>query len=259
MALHSYSVIDWSNKGPSVNFTDAHYFATMQAALKMEELVQKHVAIMDKYDPNNQIDLIVDEWGGWYDVEEGTNPGFLYQQNTMRDAMIAGATLNIFNNYSHRVKMANLAQTINVLQAVILTKDEKMLLTPTYHVMKMYTVHHDATLIPLKFVSPNFIHENEALPAISASASKDANGNVHFSLVNIDAKKENTVEIDVSKLGLKNVTGSILKSGDIHDHNTFDNPNKVKPAAFKGATLNNGKLSVTIPPFSLIVIEGKTN
>src|SRR5690606_16205400 len=134
----------------------------------MEELVVKHSAIMDKYDPEKRVALVVDEWGGWYEVEPGTNPGFLYQQNTMRDAVIAGMTLNIFNNHAERVRMANLAQTINVLQAVILTEGEKMLLTPTYHVMEMYKVHQDAQLIPLHIKCGDYTFGDEKIPAISA-------------------------------------------------------------------------------------------
>jgi alpha-N-arabinofuranosidase len=131
VALHHYSVIDWNKKGSATAFSEKEYFTTLQRAWKMEELVTRHSTIMDKYDPKKKVALVVDEWGGWYDVEPGTNPGFLFQQNTMRDAMIAGMTLNIFNNHADRVKMANLAQTINVLQAVILTDEEKMILTPT--------------------------------------------------------------------------------------------------------------------------------
>lgn len=255
IALHHYSVIDWGNKGSAVDFTEDQYFTIMKRALKMEELIQKHVAIMDKYDKNKRVALYVDEWGGWYDVQPGTNPGFLYQQNTMRDAMIAGATLNIFNNHADRVKMANLAQAVNVLQAVVLTDEEKMLLTPTYHVMRMYAVHQDAQLIPLDFVSPQYIHQNEALPAVSASASKAQDGKTHFSLVNIDSKNAHSVEIDVSDLGLNTVTGEILKSAKLQDHNTFDNPNKVKPGSFKEAKLEGGKLQLSIPPFSVVVLE----
>ena len=151
LALHHYSVIDWNKKGAAVEFDEDMYFQTMQRAWKMDSLIIKHAAIMDKYDPQKAIALVVDEWGGWYDVEKGTNPGFLYQQNTMRDEMIAGITLNIFNNHSDRVRMANLAQTVNVLQAVILTDKEKMILTPTYHVMEMYKVHQDAQLMNVSF------------------------------------------------------------------------------------------------------------
>lgn len=257
VALHSYSFVTWNKKGSSTKYNEAQYFSTMKTALQMEELVEKHSAIMDKYDPKNRIALIVDEWGGWYDVEEGTNPGFLYQQNTMRDAMIAGVTLNIFNNHSKRVKMANLAQTVNVLQAVILTEKEKMLLTPTYHVMKMYTVHHDAQLLPVSFKSPNYTFENESLPAISVSASKDNKGLVHFSLVNIDANKTQEIEINCEDLNLKNFTGSIITAKKLQDHNTFDNPSNIETQVFKEFKLKNGKLVVKIPPFSVITLEGK--
>jgi alpha-N-arabinofuranosidase len=257
IALHHYSVIDWGNKGPATGFSKDQYFTIMKRALMMEELIQKHTAIMDKYDPEKRVDLYVDEWGGWYDVEPGTNPGFLYQQNTMRDAMIAGTTLNTFNNHADRVKMANLAQAVNVLQAVILTDEEKLILTPTYHVMRMYKVHQDAQLVPLSFVSPQYIHGDEALPAVSASASKDDSGNIHFSLVNIDDTKEQTIELDVSGLNLSQVSGEILRSDDLNDHNTFENPDKVEPAYFNTAQIRDGKLSLTIPPFSVIVLEAK--
>ena len=212
---------------------------------------------MDKYDPSKKVALVVDEWGGWYDVEPGTNPGFLFQQNTMRDAMIAGITLNIFHNHCDRVRMANLAQTINVLQAVILTNEEKMLVTPTYHVMEMYNVHQDATMIPLTVQSNDYVVNNEKLKAISASASKDANGVVHVSLVNIDAKKEQDVTIDLRGGKFTSVTARILTSTKLQDHNTFEAPDKIKPAGFKGITLSGGTLKGKLPPFSVIVLELK--
>jgi alpha-N-arabinofuranosidase len=257
VALHSYSFVEWNEKGSATNFNEAQYFSTMQTALKMEELVTKHTAIMDKYDPEKRIDLIVDEWGGWYDVEEGTNPGFLYQQNTMRDAMIAGATLNIFNNHSDRVKMANLAQTVNVLQAVALTKGERMILTPTYYVLKMYTVHHDSQLLPVDFKSPDYSYEGEKIPAISVSASKSEAGKLNISLVNIDSKKNNKVEIALGKLNIKNLSATILTSKKLQDHNTFDEPQKIVPAQFKDFKLRNGKLEVNLPPFSVVLLESK--
>ncbi|GAA0892790.1 alpha-L-arabinofuranosidase C-terminal domain-containing protein [Fulvivirga kasyanovii] len=256
VALHHYSVIDWNNKGPAVDFQEEHYFKIMQKAWEMEELVSKHVAIMDKYDPEKKVDLIVDEWGGWYDVEEGTNPGFLYQQNTMRDAMLAGVTLNIFNNHADRVKMANLAQAVNVLQAVILTDEEKMLLTPTYHVMKMYKVHHDAQLLPVTFDSPEYSLKGESLPAISVSASRGKNGQVHISLVNIDAAKTNAVEIDLNSLGIKELTATALTSEKLQDHNTFDDPEKIKPAPFKNFKMSKkGVIKIELPPFSVVMLE----
>jgi alpha-L-arabinofuranosidase len=206
VALHHYSVIDWGKKGPSTTFDEETYFKTMKQALLMEELVTKHSEIMDKYDPNKKIALFVDEWGGWYDVEPGTNGAFLYQQNTMRDAMIAGTTLNTFNNHCERVKMANLAQAINVLQSVILTKDEKMILTPTYHVMEMYTVHHDATMIPVSLISNDYVYGTEKLKSVSVSASKDKNGLVHVSLVNIEAKKPQTIVLNLKGNTYKKVS-----------------------------------------------------
>jgi alpha-N-arabinofuranosidase len=257
IALHHYSVIDWAAKGPSTTFTEEQYFQTMKSALFMDELITKHSAIMDEYDPEQKVALIVDEWGGWYEVEPGTNPGFLYQQNTMRDAMIAGATLNIFHKHADRVRMANLAQTINVLQAVILTEDEKMLLTPTYHVMEMYNVHQDATLLPLELQSNQYTVGGESLPAISGSASRDANGVTHISLVNIDPNTAQEVTVDMKGGNFKGVTGRILTSGNIQDHNTFDNPEKITPTAFKGAKLRRNSLNVNLPPNSVVVLELK--
>ncbi|TRX22266.1 alpha-N-arabinofuranosidase [Flavobacterium franklandianum] len=257
VALHHYSVIDWAKKGDGVDFDEDLYFKTMKQALKMEELVTKHSAIMDKYDPNKKIALVVDEWGGWYEVEKGSNPGFLYQQNTMRDAVLAGATLNVFNNHAERVRMANLAQCVNVLQAVILTDKTKMLLTPTYYIMQMYSVHQDAKLLPLTINSPSYTFNGESLPALSASASKDKNGLVHISLVNVDSKKPNTIEIDLNELGIKSVSGVIVTSSKLQDHNTFDNPTKIQPAVFKGFQIKKGKLEVVIPPFSVVTLEGK--
>ena len=253
VALHYYSVIDWDAKGSAVNFTPQQYFTILKDALRMDELVTKHSAIMDKYDPKKKIALVVDEWGGWYNVEPGTNQGFLYQQNTMRDAMIAGVTLNIFNNHADRVRMANLAQIVNVLQSVILTNKEKIILTPTYHVMEMYNVHQNAELIPITLMNNvNYVLGNESLPAISASASKDSAGNVHVSLVNIDPDKTNTITVNFDGVAYKKVSGRILFSPEVQDNNTFDDPDKIKPAAFHGASLKGNELQVKLPPASVV-------
>jgi len=257
VALHHYSVIDWNNKGPATGFSEQQYFTIMQRALRMEELVQRHTTIMDKYDPRKRIALIVDEWGGWYDVEPGTNPGFLYQQNTMRDAMIAGVTLNIFNNHCDRVKMANLAQTVNVLQAVILTDEEKMLLTPTYHVMKMYNVHQDALMLPVQVETETYELGNESLPAFSVSASKDDAGAVHVSVVNIDAKVSKTISIDLRGMSFSSAEAQILTSAGVQDHNTFEEPERVKSAVFEQFKTAGNTLEATVPPFSVVVFELK--
>ena len=229
----------------------------MRRAWFLEEFISINSEIMDKYDPEKKVGLIVDEWGGWYNVMPDTNGAFLYQQNTMRDAMIAGLSLNIFSNHDDRVHIANLAQTVNVLQAVILTEGEKIILTPTYHVMNMYKVHQDAKLLPLEYESPSFEMIEDNIPAISASGSVDSNGYAHISLVNIDAVKSHTIEIELNELGIKKVTGKILNSGMVQDHNTFDNPDKVSPEVFSGYKFKKGILTVSIPPFSVIVLEGK--
>jgi alpha-N-arabinofuranosidase len=255
VALHHYAVIDWSNKGSAKDFDEATYFKTMKQALLMDEFVTKHSAIMDKYDPKNKVAMVVDEWGGWYDVEPGTNGAFLFQQNTMRDAVLAGSTLNIFNNNCRRVKMANLAQTVNVLQAVILTKERQIILTPTYHVMEMYKVHQDALLLPIDIRTENYTIGKESLPAISASASKDKTGKVHISLVNIDASKAHPVNINLANISAKSIKGRILTSATLQDHNTFEAPNKIQPKTFNQFTLSNSMLNVTIPPFSVVVLS----
>ncbi|MFL5747533.1 MAG: alpha-N-arabinofuranosidase [Niastella sp.] len=257
VALHHYSVIDWQKKGSAVDFSEQQYFQIMKQALFMDSLVIKHSAIMDKYDPEKRVALVVDEWGGWYEVEPGTNPGFLYQQNTMRDAMIAGCTLNIFHNHCDRVRMANLAQAINVLQAVILTNEEKMILTPTYHVMEMYNVHQDAKMVPLTIKCNDYVFGNEKLPAISASASKDSTGAMHISLVNIDSKAAQDISITLEGGNYKTVGGRILASAKLQDHNTFEQPAKIKPVPFQGAALKGKTLTVKMPPFSVVVLELK--
>ena len=257
VAMHHYSVLAWNKKGPAVNFTPEQYFGTMKEAWKMEELVSKHAAIMDKYDPQKKIALVVDEWGGWYDVEAGTNPGFLFQQNTMRDAMIAGLTLNIFNNHADRVRIANLAQCVNVLQAVILTDKEKMILTPTYHVMEMYNVHQDATLVTVSLKGNNYVQGNDSLPALSVSASKEKNGLVHVSLVNIDPVNNATVSLDLDGTVFKQLSGRILASAHLQDYNSFDSPDKIKPVAFNGASLKGSTVEVKLPPAAVVVLELK--
>jgi alpha-N-arabinofuranosidase len=153
--------------------------------------------------------------------------------------------------------MANLAQIVNVLQAVILTKEEKLILTPTYHVMEMYNVHQDATLLPLKVTTNNYQFGNDKLPAVSASASKDKSGLTHISLVNIDANKAQDISINVNGAAYKAVTGRILTSDKLRNYNSFENPDKIKPASFTGASLSSSALRVKIPPFSVVVLELK--
>ncbi|WP_052346467.1 alpha-N-arabinofuranosidase [Hymenobacter swuensis] len=260
LTLHQYTLPtgSWSgSKGKATGFGEQEYFNTLRNGLKMEAIVTKHAAIMDRYDPEKKVALLVDEWGIWTDVEPGTNPGFLYQQNTLRDALLAGTTLNIFNNHCDRVRGANLAQAINVLQAVILTEKEKMLLTPTYHVFDLYQVHQDAQYLPLQFQSPDYVLGGEKIPALNASASKDKNGAVHISLVNLDPNKALTLETVLPGVSWKTVSGRILTSANVADYNTFDKPATVKLADFKGAKKKGSNLAVTLPARSVVVLELK--
>jgi alpha-N-arabinofuranosidase len=257
LTLHYYTLPtgNWGNKGASMNFGEKDYFNTMKNCLVMDELVTKHSAIMDKYDPDKKVALVVDEWGVWTNSDPGTNPGFLRQQNSLRDALVAATTLNIFNNHCDRVKMANLAQTINVLQALILTDKEKMILTPTYHIFDMYKVHQDAKYLPIKIDGPDYEFEGKKIPAINASASQDATGKIHITLVNLDANKEITVSTSLKDLNWTKVTGQILTSGSFSDINTFDHPNKLKPTTFNGAKKDGDKLVVAMPAKSAVVLE----
>ena len=225
--------------------------------MHIEELINKHSAIMDKYDPEKKAALAVDEWGIWTDPEPGTNPAFLYQQNSLRDALIAATTLNIFNNHCDRIRMANLAQTVNVLQALVLTNKEKMLLTPTYYVFDLYKYHQDAKSLPLSFTSPAYTFENKSLSAINASASRDSNGAVHITIVNLDAHNKITVNTSLQNISAKNIRGEILTSQKFNDINTFDQPDKVKTNIFSDFKKDGDKLSVNLPPMSVVLITIK--
>lgn len=260
LTLHQYTLPtgSWTgSKGSATNFDEAQYFNTLKNCLKMDAVVTRHAAIMDKYDPQKKVALLVDEWGVWTDVEPGTNPGFLYQQNSLRDALVAGTTLNIFNNHCDRVRGANLAQAVNVLQALILTDKDRMLLTPTYHVFDLYQVHQDAQYLPLAFTSPDYELNGQKLPALNASASKDATGAVHISLVNLDPHKTLKLETALAGVNWKTVSGRILTSAKINDYNTFDKPNTVQLASFAGAKKRGANLAVELPPQSVVVLELK--
>jgi alpha-N-arabinofuranosidase len=254
LALHYYTTT-WEQKGSATKFGEAEWFTILKKALFIDELIEKHSTIMDQYDPDKQVALLVDEWGTWYEVEPGTNPGFLYQQNTLRDALAAGVTLNIFNKHCNRVKMANIAQTINVLQAMILTKDEKMILTPTYHVFEMYKVHHDAKLLPSYLECTGYQFEGEEIPALSASASRDSSGKIHISLCNLDPG--NCAELVCELRGSKanKVSGRILTAQVMNAHNTFEYPQTIKTDAFNDVKLKGNFFTATLPAKSVVVLE----
>lgn len=256
LSLHYYTVTGWSgSKGSATDFNKDDYYWTMGKCLEIEEVIQKHCIIMDKYDPEKRIGLMLDEWGTWWDEEPGTIRGHLYQQNTMRDAFVASLTFDVFHKYTDRLKMANIAQLANVLQAMILTNDDKMVLTPTYHVFEMYKVHQDATYLPLDLICDKAtVRDNREVPMVSATASRDIEGKIHVSLSNVDIDQPQTITIDLQKTPVKNVNGTILTSASINDHNTFEIPNKVKPSEFKGAKIEKGVLKVTLPAMSIVTL-----
>lgn len=255
LSLHYYTVKGWSgSKGSATDFDKDEYYQTIGKCLEIEEVLLKHIAIMDKYDKNGNVDLIVDEWGAWFDVEPGTNPGHLYQQNSMRDAFIAALTLNTFHKYSNRIKMANLAQIVNVLQSVILTQDDKMVLTPTYHVFEMYKSHQDALHIPLSVISDNKEIRGRNIDMVNASASRKGNS-LYLTLANIDLETEQNVTITIPDTKFSKVNGRILTASNITDHNTFDNPGLIQPKKFDDVKITSNKLNVKLPAKSIIAIE----
>jgi len=256
-SLHYYTLPtgNWSHKGSATEFNESDWYNMLQHALFMDELVTKHSAIMDKYDPQKKIGLIVDEWGAWYDVEPGSNPGFLYQQNTLRDALVAAVTLNILNNHADRVKMANIAQMINVLQAMILTDNEKMIVTPSYWVFEMDTVHHDATLLPSDLQSMDYSFSNKKIPALSASASRDKAGKIHVTLCNLNPNEPAEVTCELQGVRATKLSGRILTAPEMNAHNTFDQPDNVKPTRFNAFKVTDNGFVTTLPARSIVVLE----
>ena len=257
LSLHYYTLPtgDWGHKGSATHFSEKEWFATLHQALRIEDLVNRHSAIMDRKDPNHRIGLMVDEWGTWYDVEPGTNPGFLYQQNTLRDALVAGTTLNIFNNHCARVKMANIAQLINVLQAMILTEKEKMIVTPTYHVFEMYTVHQDARLLPIDLQSADYPSGADKIPQVNASASRDQSGRIHITLCNLNPAVEAEISCEVQGARARKLSGRILTAPDMTAHNTFDQPEAVKPADFTAFHTSFNGFVASLPARSVVVFD----
>ena len=257
VSLHNYTFTNsWTDKGSATDFDEQGWFSVLKNTLKMETLIKQHSAIMDQYDPDKHIGLIVDEWGDWFNVEPGTNPGFLYQQNTLRDALVAGINLNIFNNYADRVKMTNIAQAVNVLQSVILTKDDQMVLTPTYYVFKMYAVHQDATLIPISLSTEDYELDGQKLPALNASASiKD--GVVSITLCNLNPAKNEHIDIALTGMNLTTASGQIITAKNMTDYNDFGQDEKVTQKQYDIKSPRNGKLNINIPAKSVLLIQLK--
>jgi alpha-N-arabinofuranosidase len=251
IGLHYYT----NNSRSAADFDESGWFSVIQKTMRMDELIQMHSKVMDKYDPTKNVALIVDEWGTWHNVEPGTNPSFLYQQNTMRDAIVAAVNLNIFHKYTERVKMTNIAQMVNVLQAMILTDNEKMVLTPTYHVFEMYKVHKGAINLPIELSSSNYTYNGESIPSVNATASINSAGIVHISLCNVNPNKNEKVIINLEKFINGKITGRILTSDELNSLNSFNNPNNVEPTVFNDFKLSDNNITVDLPAKSVVVLK----
>ena len=258
LSLHYYVVPnDWNKKGSATDFDSKMWYKTLSKAVYIEELIKRHGAIMDQYDPDKKLGLMVDEWGCWYDVEPGTNPGFLYQQNTIRDALVAGLSLNIFNKHCDRVKMACIAQMVNVLQAVILTEGKKMILTPTYHVFHMYKHHQDADLVDSYIEGNKMVGEEEwQVPLLSESASVSVDGTVNVTLSNLSIDEAMPMELVFAECVPSKVEAAIV-TGEMHAHNTFDEPENVKETEFTDYKTEGSKITLTVPAGSVISLRIK--
>lgn len=253
MSLHYYTIpFDWEHKGSATDFDEKTWYRTLKKTLYMEELLKRHTAILDRFDPEGQIGLMVDEWGTWYDCEPGTNPGFLYQQNTMRDALVAAINLNLFQKYCNRVKMANIAQLVNVLQAVILTEGDKMLLTPTYYVFQMYRCHQDATLLESSLQTDEIGCEEACkVPNLQESVSMDKDGRIHITINNLSVSEDYEVDTELADTLIQQVEGRILINS-MNAHNTFADPDKVHTQTFCGVNIKDSHMRFTIPACSVL-------
>jgi alpha-N-arabinofuranosidase len=266
LSLHYYTVKDWSNKGSATSFSNDEYYWTLGKCLQIEDVIRKHSAIMDEKDPDKKIGLLVDEWGTWWDEEPGTISGHLYQQNTMRDAMVAALTLNVFQRHTDRIKMANIAQVVNVLQSMILTdtiNGGHMILTPTYHVFKMYNGFQEATALPVDVTTDSIFvqggHMTNArdchIPTVSISAAKQKDGSLFLSLVNTSLDRKQNANIHFDNTNIRSVAGTILTAKDVKEYNDFQHPERIREVAFKGIKTKGSKLTTTLPPMSIVTIK----
>jgi len=256
IAVHYYTCFGWGpgDKTFALNFTTENYYRTLARAVGIDDCIQRHISIMEKYDPKNTIDLLVDEWGTWWEVEPGTNPGHLYQQNTMRDAIVAAMSLNIFHKYTYRLKMCNIAQVVNVLQSMVLTQGDQMVLTPTYYVFKMYKHHMDAEYIPVAYET-SVINTNDKgeVPSLSVTASRK-DGVMNVTLVNPALDKNQSILLDWDTIGKGKVTvnGEAIVCKDIQDYNDFGKDPKISIKSFNGYKVSSKGITVDLPATSIV-------
>jgi alpha-N-arabinofuranosidase len=254
LSLHSYTTVKWPPAFKSVGFGEDEYAQILHSTLEMEQLIEKHSAIMDKYDPEKKVALLVDEWGSWYAPLSGSNPGFLVQQNSLRDALLAALNINIFARHADRVRGANIAQMINVLQAQILTDHEKMVLTPTYYVYKMYVPFQDSTFVAVKFDAGSYKHGDLSLPRVDALVAKSKDGKLWVEVTNVDPNQSVEIELNVNGVQARSATGETLTAPKVDSVNSFEAPDAVaiKPVSAK---IQKGKLILNLEPKSVTVFS----
>jgi alpha-N-arabinofuranosidase len=256
-SLHYYTSPgpNWNTKRSSTDFGEDQWIETLAKALRIEELITKHSALMDQFDPEKKVALVVDEWGTWYTGLPGVNPGFLHQQNSLRDALVAAIHINIFSQHAERVKMANIAQMVNVLQSMILTSDERMVLTPTYYVFEMYKPFRNATHLPLEISAPTYQLGEYKVPGVQAAAARGTDGKIHIALTNLDPNRSAKVDLKIVGLRARAASGQILTAGAINAINTFDRPDAVRPATFQGVKTHADGLAIDLPSKSVVVLN----
>jgi alpha-N-arabinofuranosidase len=255
LSLHWYTVANgWPPSTPSTGFGVADYGKTLKSTLFMNEFLRKQEEVMDKYDPQKKVALVVDEWGAWHAALKGSNPSFLVQQNSLRDAILASLNLNIFARHADRVRMANIAQMINVLQAMILTDKEKIVLTPTYYVYRMYVPFQDATFVPVAFEAGTYTQGSINLPKVDAIAAKDASGKLWLEITNLDPEKPADLDAEITGMTVRSAKGETLAASAVDSVNTFSAPNAVVPQPVS-ANLKAGRLTLTVAPKSVTVIS----
>ncbi|WP_458232360.1 alpha-N-arabinofuranosidase [Roseateles sp. P5_E8] len=256
MSLHFYTFAgdDWGNKSPALGFTELDWARSLLRTQKMDELITRHTAIMDRHDPERRVGLAVSEWGTWW-AEDKTRPSNLYQVGTLRDAVIAGLTLNIFQDHAERVRMANLAQMVNVLQSLVLTKGEKMIVTPTYHVFDLYQGHQGAMRLPVSVSVPSYRVGDVDLPSLSVSASRSEGGKLTLSIVNLRASDDIRLAVELQGASFRSVRGRTVTAGSLDAHPGFEGPDPLQPRPLSGISLRPGRLEATVPSRSVSVIE----
>lgn len=243
----------WARKGNATGFPEEQWISTLWRALRVDDHISAQEAVLAVHDPEARIGIYLDEWGTWYDPTPGASA--LYQQNTLRDAMVAALHFHVFHRHAERLRMANIAQTVNVLQAMILTDGDRMLLTPTYHVFRMYIPFQDATFLPVRLDGvPRYELGEYSVPAVSVTAARGTDGRLYASVVNVDPREAAEVTLSLASGRVRNASGQILTGPEMDTHNTFAAPDTLEPQPFDGYRADGNALELRLPPKSIVLL-----